>query len=323
MNKNLYSLVNEFLEYLQIEKNASKLTIRNYRHYLERFLLYLYSPTQPSFNPEQKKEILNSINFDPKQINVDIVRKYRLVLSQFIDKKGLPLKRITQNYHVIALRSFLRYLIKRDIQTLAPEKIDLPKAESRSLKFLGRDATLRLLNMASISDEKGLRDKAILETLFSTGLRVSELVKLNRDQIDLERGEFGVIGKGGKARVVFLSERALDWLGRYLRVRKDKFKPLFIRYGGPKKEADNNESVRLTSRSIQRIVEKYVKKAKLPIKATPHSIRHTYATDLLRAGADIRSVQELLGHKNISTTQIYTHITNPQLRQIHKKYHNK
>ncbi len=179
MHKNLYTLVNEFLEYLQIEKNASKLTIRNYKHYLYRFLHFLgNSPTQP------------------KGISLELVRKYRLYLSSFADSKALTLKRITQNYHVIALRSFLRYLAKRDVQTLAPEKIDLPRAESRSLKFLERDAVDRLLNMPSIGNERGLRDKAILEVLFSTGLRVSELVKLNKESINLDRGEFGVIGKG-------------------------------------------------------------------------------------------------------------------------------
>lgn len=306
MNKNLYSLVNEFLEYLQVEKNASKLTIRNYKHYLYRFLHFLgNSPTRP------------------REITLELVHKYRLYLSNFADEKGLTLKRITQNYHVIALRSFLRYLSRQDIQTLAPEKIDLPRAESRSLKFLEKDDVDRLLNMPSISDEKGFRDKAILEVLFSTGLRVSELVKLNRDTINLDRGEFGVIGKGGKARIVFLSERAKDWLGRYLRMRKDRFKPVFIRYGGSHRETETAESVRLSPRSVQRIVEKYVKKAKLAIKITPHGLRHSFATDLLRNGADIRSVQEMLGHKNIATTQIYTHITNPQLREIHKKFHRK
>lgn len=323
MNQNLYTLVNEFLEYLQIEKNASKLTIRNYRHYLERFLLFLASPAQPSFSPKERDEILKKVSFNAGQINNDIVRKYRLSLSQFTDEKGLPLKRITQNYHVIALRSFLRYLSKRDIKTLAPEKIDLPKAESRSLKFLERDAVERLLNMPSISDEKGLRDKAMMELLFSTGLRVSELVKLNRDQINFERGEFGVIGKGGKARVVFISDRASDWIQRYLKERKDTYKPLFIRYGGVHKDTNSDESMRLTTRSVQRAVEKYVSKAKLPIKITPHGLRHSFATNLLKNGADIRSVQEMLGHKNIATTQVYTHVTNPQLKQIHKKYHGK
>ncbi len=311
--KNLVSLLTDFLEYLQIEKNASKLTIRNYQHYLNRFLTFLKnSPTLGSV--EQIK---------PADITLEIVRKYRLYLANLVDKNGLTLKRITQNYHIIALRSFLRYLSKRDIQALAPEKIDLPKAESRSLKFLEREAVERLLNMPSLADEKGFRDKAILEVLFSTGLRVSELVKLDRDKIDFKRGEFGVIGKGGRARVVFLSPRAKDWLWRYLKRRTDNFKPLFIRYGGAKKTPQTDESMRLTVRSVQRIVEKYVKKAKLPIKITPHGLRHSFATDLLKNGADIRSVQEMLGHKNIATTQIYTHITNPHLREIHRKFHRR
>ncbi len=311
MKNNLSELVNEFLEYLQIEKNASLLTIRNYRHYLARFLLFLGK------NEEGVKHLR------PSDITLETSRKYRLFLSQLSDSKGLTLMRITQNYHVIALRSLLRYMAKRDIKTLAPEKIDLPKAESHSLKFLESHDLDRFLNMPSISTLPGLRDKAILEVLISTGLRVSELVKLNRESINLDRGEFGVIGKGGRARVVFLSGRAIDWLKRYLKDRTDHYKPMFIRFGGSKKAIEIDESMRLTARSVQRIVEKYVRKAKLSVKITPHGLRHSYATDLLRNGADIRSVQELLGHKNISTTQIYTHITNPQLREIHRKFHRK
>lgn len=311
MENNLSKLVEEFLEYLQIEKSSSSLTIRNYRHYLVRFLLFL-GKTEEGVR-----------NLKASDITLDISRKYRLFLSQLTDRHGLTLKRITQNYHVIALRSLLRYLAKRDIRTLAPEKIDLPKAESRSLKFLESHDLDRFLNMPSISTLPGLRDKAILEVLISTGLRVSELVKLNRESINLERGEFGVIGKGGRARVVFLSGRAIDWLKRYLKDRADHYKPMFIRYGGSKKNIETDESMRLTARSVQRIVEKYVRKAKLPIKITPHGLRHSFATDLLRNGADLRSVQEMLGHKNIATTQIYTHITNPQLREIHRKFHRK
>lgn len=316
---NLYRLINEYLEHLEVEKNASSLTIRNYRHYLNRFLYYIATIKEG----KRDKIDLSSVYLKPKEINLDLIRGYRLYLSRYTDSKELTLKKITQNYHTIALRSFLRYLIKRDIVTLAPEKIDLAKAESRSLKFLEKSAVERLLNMPHISTEAGSRDKAILEMLFSTGLRVSELVKLNRETINLERGEFGVIGKGGKARVVFLSTRAIDWLGRYLKMRKDKFKPVFIRYGGPLGERETDESMRLTARSVQRIVEKYVKEAKLPIKITPHGLRHSFATDLLKNGADIRSVQEMLGHKNIATTQIYTHVTDPQLREVHKKYHGK
>jgi site-specific recombinase XerD len=304
----LSRLVEEFLEYLEIEKNSSPLTIRDYRHYLNRFLSFL-SPT-----PEK---------LSPQKIDLETVKKYRVFLSRYTDKSGRTLSRQTQSYHVIALRSFLRWLIKNDYRTLSPEKIDLPKAESRSLKFLDADQLERLLAQPDISKIRGLRDKAILETLFSTGLRVSELVKLNRETVNLDRREFGVIGKGGKSRVVFLSERAASWIRKYLDARDDPWSPLFVRLAGAVDPTTSGEKMRLSVRSVQRIVEKYVKKAKLPIKITPHGLRHTFATDLLRAGADIRSVQEMLGHKNISTTQIYTHVTNRQLKEIHETFHGK
>lgn len=300
-------LIEEFLEYLEIEKNCSKLTIRNYKHYLERFSSWL------------KKNLPKKRMCD---IDLRIIKKYRVFLSRLSDEKGLTLKRITQGYHVIALRSFLKFLAKQDIKTLSPEKVELPKSESRSLKFLTTEQVERLLSAPSISTPQGLRDKAILEMLFSTGLRVSELIKLNRDQINLKRREFGVVGKGGRARVVFLSQRAADWLKRYLNSRKDDWKPLFIRYAGKIEETNEGEKMRLTVRSVQRILEKYVRKCRLPIKITPHGLRHSFATDLLSHGADIRSVQEMLGHKNIATTQIYTHVTNRQLREIHEKFHS-
>jgi site-specific recombinase XerD len=260
----------------------------------------------------------NSRVLEPKDITANSIRQYRLFLSRYVDDHGITLKRVTQNYHLIALRSFLKYLLKRDIAVIAPEKIDLPKAESRSIKFLEREQVERLLNMPEISKKEGLRDKAILELLFSTGLRVSELTKLNRDQINFARREFGVIGKGRRARVVFLSESAVTWVQRYIKNRDDTSDALFIRYSGNK-----SQSLRLTPRSIQRLVEKYVKKARLPIKITPHGLRHSFATDLLTGGADLRAIQEMLGHKNVSTTQIYTHITNPQLKEIHAKFHRK
>jgi site-specific recombinase XerD len=293
---------------LEIEKNCSPLTIRDYRHYLRRFLNWL-SPNQASLSP--------------KNIDLEAIKKYRLYLSRYADDAGRTLSRSTQGYHVIALRSFLRWLIKNDYQTLAPEKIDLPKSESRSLKFLDASQMERLLNQPEISKPQGLRDKAILETLFSTGLRVSELTKLDRDKINLERREFGVIGKGGRSRIVFLSARAADWIKRYLVERDDSWPPLFVRLAGATDPTVAGEKMRLTDRSVQRIVEKYVKKARLPVKITPHGLRHTFATDLLMAGADIRSVQEMLGHKNIQTTQIYTHVTNKQLREIHETFHGK
>ncbi len=311
---NLSELVKQFLEYLEIERNVSQLTIRNYAHYLTRFQGYL-SESLPSPLEELK----------PEDITADRIREYRLYLSRYTDEHGLTLKRVTQNYHLIALRSFLKYLMKRDMPAVPPEKIDLPKAESRSIKFLEREQVERLMNMPMLSDEEGLRDKAILETLFSTGLRVSELVSLNRDQINFERKEFGVIGKGRRARVVFLSDSAVDWLQKYLANRRDSSRALFIRYNGPTPEPDDKygESLRLSPRSVQRMVEKYVKKAKLPVKITPHGLRHSFATDLLSGGADLRAIQEMLGHKNVSTTQIYTHITNPQLKEIHERFHRK
>jgi len=300
------SLCRDFLQHLEIERNCSLLTIRNYQHYLTRFANWL---------SQGKKTDITVENID-----LSLVRDYRLYLSRLREPRSL--KPITQSYHIIALRSFLKWLAKNDYRVISPEKIDLPKAVSRSLKFLDADQIQRLVNQPTLSSPQGLRDKAILETLFSTGLRVSELVGLNRDQIDLKRREFGVIGKGGRARVIFLSTRAADWLDRYLKSRKDDWPPLFIRYSGKVDQTKKGEKMRLTVRSVQRIVRKYTKKAKLPVMATTHTLRHSFATDLLIQGADLRSVQEMLGHKNIATTQIYTHITNLQLKKVHQKYHS-
>jgi site-specific recombinase XerD len=306
-NENPPELINQFLEYLEIEKNCSKLTIRDYRHYLDVFNEWL-DTTLPG------KSL--------KDLDLQTIRKYRVFLANRSDDKGITLSRVTQNYYVIALRSFLRFLIKNDYQTLEPSKIDLPKTESRSLKFLSKDQVDRLVTATDTSTEEGTRDRAILELLFSTGLRVSELCKLNHDQVNLERREFGVIGKGGRARLVFISDRAADWIKRYVDERKDNFKPLFIRYSGKVDEENGGERMRLTVRSIERVVKKYVRKARIPVDATVHTLRHSFATDLLTNGADLRSVQEMLGHKNIATTQIYTHITNPQLKNIHKTFHS-
>lgn len=303
----LSALTEEFLEYCEIERNLSPLTIRDYRHYLNHFNAW---------------SVANSPITRPTDLTLDVVRKYRVYLAHFNSPNGnLPLKKVTQNYYVIALRSFLRYLVKKDIKVVTPDKIELPKTESRSLKFLDRDQLERLLASPDVSKDQGLRDKTLMEMLFSTGLRVSELCKLDRDQINLERREFGIIGKGGRARVVFLSDRACIWLEKYLAHRLDSYKPLFIRYAGSK-DPITGEKMRLTPRSIQRAVDKYVKKSKLPVKATPHVLRHSFATDLLFNGADLRSVQEMLGHKNVATTQIYTHVTNTQLKNVHKSFHS-
>lgn len=300
----LSALVTDFLEYLELERNASQLTIRNYDHYLKRFL-------------EFAKDI------EPKNIDLVTVRRYRLFLSRWTSPlTGKPLKRVTQNYFMIALRAFLRYLARVDVVTLSPEKVELGDQEKSPLKVLDDSNLRQLIDAPDTSKKNGIRDKAILETLFSTGLRVSELASLNRDTINLNRREFGIVGKGGKERVVFLSDSAALWIEKYLEARKDTFKPLFIRFQGKVDPTENGASMRLTSRSIERIVEKYVKKLGLAVKATPHTLRHGFATDLLINGADIRSVQEMLGHSNIATTQIYTHVTNKHLKDVHKAFHS-
>ena len=308
-NENFKTLISDFLEYMVVEKSCSPFTIRQYKHYLSRF--YLWATEN---NPLLK----------PADVDQELIRQYRLFLARYRNKNGTLLKRITQTYHIIALRAFLRYLlVQRDISTLSPDKIELPKQSQRSVTFLNPDQLERLLNSPKISDETGLRDKAIMETLFSTGLRVSELVRLNRDQINLDRKEFGVRGKGDKPRVVFLSDTAVHWIERYLRARKDNFKPLFIHYSGRVDATKDGEKMRLTARSIERIVEKYAKKCGLPIKATPHTLRHSFATDLLIAGADLRSVQEMLGHESIRTTQVYTHVTDKHLKEVHRAFHGR
>ena len=299
MSFTLPELIKQYLEYLEIDRNVSQLTIRNYDHYLQRFLLYV----------NKRYPDLTIIH----DVDQEVVRNYRLFLSRYADEKGLTLKRVTQGYHIIALRSFFKFLTKKNIPALPAESLDIPKGESRSLKFLNQEQVERLLNAPD-----NARDKAILELLFSTGLRVSELVNLNRDKIDHEKREIGVIGKGGRARVVFISDSASYWILKYIEERTDTDEALFIRISGR-----TDAQLRLTPRSIQRIVERYVKQTNLPVKITPHGLRHTFATDLLSAGADLRAIQEMLGHKTIATTQIYTHVTNPQLKKIHEKFHRK
>ncbi|HLC87893.1 MAG TPA: tyrosine-type recombinase/integrase [Patescibacteria group bacterium] len=303
--EDLSALKLDFLEYLELERNVSQNTIENYNHYLIRFL-----------------EFVGEIK--PSGIDLDLIKKYRLHLARWIDPETKkPLKRKTQNYFMIALRSFLKYLNRIDVTSLSPEKVELGEVEASPLKVLENSDLEHLLAAPDLTTPDGLRDKAILETLFSTGLRVSELASLNRDTINFERREFPIIGKGGKERIVFLSEEACETIANALDVRKDPYKPLFIRFQGRQDPSDDGENMRLTTRSIERIVEKYVKAVGLTVKATPHTLRHSFATDLLVNGADIRSVQEMLGHANIATTQIYTHITNKQLREVHKAFHSK
>jgi len=300
-----------FLEYCELDKNLSQRTIKMYGYYLSFFQNWLIKNYQ-------------SENFEVEKIDENIIRNFRLFLSRDYKNpfKG-QLKRQTQDYFLVALRSFFRYLIKQKLKVMSPEMIELGKKRDRTIKFLLPEELEKLFNVVDISSLIGLRDRAILEILFSTGLRVSELVSLNREQVNMELGEFGVIGKGGKARVVFLSKRAKEWLKKYLDKRDDPYSPLFIRYSGPKaKEGLTNEKLRLSVRSVERMVDKYRKKAGILFRIGPHVLRHSFATDLLSHGADLRSVQEMLGHKNISTTQIYTHVTNTRLREIHEKFHS-
>ncbi|MDD3663069.1 MAG: tyrosine-type recombinase/integrase [Candidatus Pacebacteria bacterium] len=300
-------LKREFLEYVEIEKGNSLKTVNNYDRYLSRFFSF------------------TKIN-NPKEITDDKIREFRLYLNRqpgvkIRGQQSSTLKRNTQNYHLIALRSFLKYLMKRDIPSLSPDKIELAKIKERSLDLISVQELNRLLEapltISKISTEKKLRDKAILELFFSTGLRLSELCSLNRD-LDLSKDEFSVRGKGEKVRVVFLSPTAKDAVREYLKNRKDMDEPLFIQHS-----KNSSKSNRLTPRSIERIVKYYAIAAGISKKVTPHVIRHSFATDLLSNGADIRSVQMMLGHANIATTQIYTHITDKQLRDVHKKFHSK
>ena len=299
----------EFLEYIEIEKGRSLNTVTNYDHYLTRFLEYA------------KTE-------DPSKLTESMVREYRLWLNrQPGTKTGRQvdtLKRKTQNYYLIALRAFLKYLRKRNIESLNPERIELAKVPERSLDLISTAELERLMNAPDVSTERGLRDKAILELLFSTGLRVSELCSLSTEDVDLSRDEFSVRGKGDKVRVVFLSDVSKDAVRTYLKARKDMDDAMFIQYGkNIKQTKEKNKDLRLTPRSVQRIIKRYATIAGITRKVTPHVMRHSFATDLLSNGADLRSVQALLGHANIATTQIYTHVTDKHLRDVHKKFHSR
>lgn len=303
----LSEAIRSFLEHCEIEKHQSEKTLVNYTHYLERFLGF-------------------SEDCDMADISLPMVKKYRLFLNRYEFRPGEKLTIKTQNYHIIALRAFLKYCIKQDWQTLEPEKIELGKIPDRTVEYLDRDELERLFEAIDTSGVIGLRNRAILEFLYSTGLRISELVALNRDQVNLDRGEFQVRGKGQKMRIVFLSERAKDWISEYLNMREDSFKPLFLNHRRPRKKKEgalelHGEHRRLTAYTIQEMVRKTAYEAGIVKKVTPHVLRHSFATELLINGADIRSVQDMLGHASITTTQIYTHLTNKKLREIHEKFH--
>lgn len=305
----LKEAVLRFLEYCELDKYLSQRTVRMYGYYLQFFEAWMM---------QQKQDA------SVEDISEDTIRSFRLYLSNVYKNphKG-NLSRQSQNYFLIALRSFFKYLVKQKLKVIAPEMIELGKSRDRKIKFLSSEDLKRMFDVVETTSEQGIRDRAILEVLFSTGLRVSELVGLNKEHVNIKLGEFGVMGKGSKMRVVFLSDDAKNWLQRYLDARKDPFSPLFIRYSGPKPEEQlTPEKMRLSVRSVERLVDKYRKKAGLLQRIGPHALRHSFATDLLQHGADLRSVQEMLGHKNVATTQIYTHVTNPHLREIHQKFHS-
>lgn len=309
---NLKDLKIQYLEHLEIEKNRSPKTMENYGRYLDRFLQFALRQSSG------QAKVLS-----PANITEDLIRQYRLYLNRLKDNTGNPLKKVTQNYHIIALRNFLKYLAKRDIRSVPAEKVELGKQEDREVTFLESDELERLLKSPEGDKLDALRDRAVLGTLFSTGMRVSELCSLDRNKIDTTRGELSIRGKGSKIRVVFLSDDAKEDITKYLGKRSDVDEALFIRI--PKsKTFSKDDNLRLTPRSIQRIVGKYAIKAGIVGKnVSPHTLRHSMATDLLRNGADIRSVQSMLGHSSVTTTQIYTHVTDKQLREVHRKYHNK
>ncbi|NTV31191.1 tyrosine-type recombinase/integrase [candidate division WWE3 bacterium] len=340
-HKALSSVITDFIEYCEIERGLSPATAMKYDYRLGRFILWA-------------QEFLKKKPLELADVDIDLIRKFRVFLSR------QDLKESTRYNYLVTIRAFLKFLVKTDYESVKPEKIELGKySPGRSLKFLKPEQLDELLSQPNVKTISGTRDRAILELLFSTGLRVSEMAFLNRDMVDLKSKEFTVVGKGRRRRVVFLSDSAVEWISHYLELRKDTYHPLFLSYSGPNKhviependtraykgsKSDGNQSgninshlekasadeldpdgerFRLSVRSIQRLVKKYTKKAALPVDVTPHVLRHTFATDLLMGGADLRTVQESLGHKNVSTTQIYTHITNTQLKRAHEAFHGK
>ena len=312
-------LISDFLEHVEVERGRSKKTVENYRRYLERFL-EIATEIKDEKLPDEEKDR----NLYPKDITPELLRQFRLRLNRYtnlIRDEGLSV--LTQSYHLIALRGFLKYLARREIKSLDPSLVDLPKAIKKQVTFLHYDEVEEILNQIPEDTESGLRDRAIIELLFSGGLRVSELISLNRDSINLERREFIVRGKGSKDRPIFISRAAAERVKDYLAVRHDSLPALFLNNSKHLQAVDNSGNYRrLTARSIQRIIEKYARKAGITKHVTPHTLRHSFATDLLMNGADIRSVQAMLGHSNIATTQIYTHITDFHLKEVHEKYHS-
>jgi site-specific recombinase XerD len=308
-SKPILDFIPQFMEYLDVEKGLSHNSQITYSRFINKFTDWLKENHYTSLLPHE--------------LTADHIYEYRVYLSKTYNKNTRePLKRTSINYYLIALRNLLNYFADRDILAVPAEKIKLfPEKKEKNIKFLNLEQIEDLLNAPDVTNIIGLRDKAILETLFSTGLRVAELVSLNRNQIKLtnlnDDLEVNIIGKGNRMRPVYFSPRALTAIKDYLNKRTDDEEALFISFKGPK-----SKEHRLTTRSIENIVRKYVNKAGISILASPHTLRHSFATDLLTQGVDLRTVQEFLGHKNIATTQIYTHITNKRLKDIHKKYHS-
>jgi len=309
LNKSIIEYIPDFLDYCEVEKGLADKTQENYKRYLDKFVLWLKTT---------RKEGLK-----PQELTSEHIWAYRLYLSRFQGQNGHSLKKVTQNYYLIALRAFLGYFVAKDVVSVPPDKIALPKdaRAEKTVKFLNLDQVEKLLMAPKTEEKDGLRDRAILEALFSTGLRVAELVALNKEQFgnikDKKDLELGIIGKGSHPRTVYFSERALGWIKKYLETRKDKEKALFTNY-----RSRTSADTRLTARSIERIVKKYAVLGGVPIFTSPHTLRHSYATDLLNQGVDLRSIQEFLGHRNIVTTQVYTHVTNKRLRDIHRQFHS-
>lgn len=299
----LSELILDYIEHLEVEGGRSAKTAENYRLYLERLV-----------------EFTNDIRVE--RITTEVVRKYRLWLNRYKNDNNEELAPITQGYHLIALRGFLGYLAKRDILSLSPEKIELPKINRKQVTFLHYDEITRMLGIIPLNNEQGLRDRAIIELLFSSGLRVSELVRLDRSHVNTKRREFMVRGKGQKDRPVFISEAAAERVATYIATRLDNLPPLFLSYSRNSSATTSGDFRRLTPRSVQRIITMYARLAGITKHVTPHTMRHSFATDLLMNGADIRSVQSMLGHSNISTTQVYTHVTDEHLREVYEKFHS-